>query len=312
LAVPRSTPTKRRPSGHLPPELRVGDLTTFLTVHRCASVTGAARVLGTSPSQVSKAIARLERQLQMVLLSRSTHGVRLTDAALRVLPRLESAVAQLQQIAAADPEHVRTLTLAGSSWLVALMLPSVAEALPALRFCGLELPPAMLRAHVAENFFDLSLIVGRANLPPTWHRTAIGDVRLGLLARPRLADQLGAGPVEVKRLLPVPFITPVYSVNGRFVEADDDCPLSFSERRLGHKVQTIRVALSLATRIDQLVFGPIIAAQEELADGRLREVAVKGWRSSEPLMLSCNPEKVRSQEHAAIVESLQRTLRQLG
>ena len=44
-------------------DLRFGDVLTFLTVHRCGAITGAARALKVTPSQVSKAVHRLERQL---------------------------------------------------------------------------------------------------------------------------------------------------------------------------------------------------------------------------------------------------------
>jgi DNA-binding transcriptional LysR family regulator len=292
-------------------DLRVGDVATFLAVNRCASVTGAARALGTSASQVSKAIARLEKQLQIVLLSRSSHGVALTDEALRVVPRLEEVLLQLERVTGAEPAQ-RTLTLAGSSWVIEALLPSVTEATAGVRFCGLEMPPAMMRAHVTDNSFDLSLIVGSANLPPTWHRATAGELSFGLFARPGLARSLGPQPVAVEQVAAVPFIVPVYSVNGRFVEADDDCPLSFSERHLGHKVQTIRVALELAARIDQLVYGPVVAAHRELTDGRLVEVSVRGWRQSANIMLSCNPDKVRIDEHVAILTSVKKTLSQLA
>jgi DNA-binding transcriptional LysR family regulator len=41
-------------------DLRVGDLMTFLAVRRSGSITAAARELKVTPSQVSKAISRLE------------------------------------------------------------------------------------------------------------------------------------------------------------------------------------------------------------------------------------------------------------
>ena len=56
-------------------ELHVADLTTFLAVRRAGSVSTAARELGVTPSQVSKAIARLEATLRVRLFSRGARGV---------------------------------------------------------------------------------------------------------------------------------------------------------------------------------------------------------------------------------------------
>lgn len=296
----------------LPADLRLGDLVVFFAVHRHGSVTGAARALGSSPSYVSKAIARLEAQLHNVLVHRSVHGVALTETALRIMPHLDEVVRRLHDVANLDAEPGRTLTFAAPSYLLGLFLPVLAEAQPQLRFCGLELAPPMLRAHAGDNFFDLCLVVGATRLPPAWHLTAIGPIRRALFARPALAATLGAAPVDARRLADVPFITPVATVGGRFVEADDDCPLGYGKRRLGHKVQTIGLALSLAARTDQLVFGPVIAARPWLETGALVEVAVAGWRSSDPLSLACSPERVLSPEHQAFVAALKAALRALA
>ena len=55
-------------------DLRAGDLMIFLSVARCQSVSGAARELNMPASQVSKAVSRLEDQLGLQLMVRSTRG----------------------------------------------------------------------------------------------------------------------------------------------------------------------------------------------------------------------------------------------
>lgn len=300
---------RRRVTRELPADLRLGDLIVFFAVHRHGSVTGAARALGNSPSYVSKAIARLEGQLHQVLVHRSVHGVALTETGLRIMPHLDEVVRRLRDVANLDAEPGRTLTFAAPSYLLGLFLPVLAEAQPQLRFCGLELAPPMLRAHAGDNFFDVGLVVGAARLPPAWQVTTIGRVRRALFARPALAAALGPAPVDERRLEEIPFITPVSSVGGRFLEADDDCPLAFGRRRLGHKAQTIGLALSLATRADQLVFGPVLAAWPYVQAGALVEIPVDGWRSSDPLALACNSERVLSPEQQAFIAALASALR---
>jgi DNA-binding transcriptional LysR family regulator len=303
-----ATPAARVARSHLPADLRLGDLITFFAVQRCGSLTGAARELVVTASQVSKAISRLEQQLNVVLLRRSVRGVTLTDEAMRILPHLEQVMGHFRRMVQVDDEPRRRLTVAAPSYLLSIFLPVIAESQPQVRLCGLELPPAMLRAHAAENLFDLSIIPGRMRLPPTWQSVPVGEIRLALLARPALARRLGPTPVDPERLLMIPFITPAYSVSVQAVPVDDDCPLSLVERRQGHQVQTLNVALELAMHTDQLVFGPVIAARRAIDEGRLVEVEVKGWRCAEPLHIACNTQQLLAAEHDSIVRAIERAL----
>lgn len=308
-----ATPAPASASGrvarsNLPAELRLGDLITFFAVQRCGSLTGAARELVVTASQVSKAIARLEQQLNVVLLRRSVRGVSLTDEAMRIMPHLEQVMGHFRRMVQVDDEPRRRLTVAAPSYLLSIFLPVIAESQPQLRLCGLELPPAMLRAHAAENLFDLCIIPGRMRLPPTWQSVPVGEIRLALMARPQLARRLGPMPVDVERLMMIPFITPAYSVSAQTVPIDDDCPLSLVERRQGHQAQTLNVALELAMHSDQLVFGPLIAARRALDEERLVEIEVRGWHTAETLHVACNTQQLLAAEHDAMVRAIERAL----
>src|ERR1700755_1737801 len=106
-------------------DLRFGDLITFLTVHRCGAIPAAARALQVTPSQVSKAVHRLERQLGCKLLSRSTRGVIVSDAGRRLIPQLEEVTARLHQMRP-DAAAREELALAAPSYLNAIFLPRIA------------------------------------------------------------------------------------------------------------------------------------------------------------------------------------------
>ncbi len=292
-------------------DLRFGDVLTFLTVHRCGAITGAARALKVTPSQVSKAVHRLERQLGATLLSRSTRGVIVSDAGRRLIPRLEDVAARLQQL---RPDAVtrEELALAAPSYLNAVFLPRIATELAGVVVRGLELPPALVRAYAVENFFDVALIVGPEELPGAWVNSNVGQVRKGLFAAPELARRLGGGPVDPKRIAELPFVTPIYNVNGQFVPADDGCPLGHAERRLGHQSQTLVVGLDLARSTGQLIFGPAIGAHAHVARGELVEVRVRGWDVREPLTLAVNGERVRARTQKALAALVARTVDALG
>ncbi|MHA7627668.1 LysR family transcriptional regulator [Corallococcus sp. M7] len=90
-------------------------LHVLLTVARLRSFSGAARELGVSTPAVSKAVRALEEQLRVVLLTRTTRSVALTEAGRRLVeeagPGLGQAVAALTHVAAQPGEAVGSLRL---------------------------------------------------------------------------------------------------------------------------------------------------------------------------------------------------------
>ena len=289
-------------------DLRLSDLITFLTVYRHQSVTAAARELRVSPSHVSKSMGRLEEQLGFVLLSRGAKGVALSESGRRVLPYVEDLVSRLRRLGHEEISGAAALTLAAPSWLVHLFLPVIANAQPELRVRGLELPPPLLRGYAADNFFDLTLITSDVDrFPGAWVSTRVGEIRKGLFATPALARRLAngvSGPLDPKRVLGVPFVSPIFNLNGQFVLVDDDCPLTHADREIGHEAQTIALALEIAAVTGQLVFGPCIAARRYVESGALVEIDVRGWNVTEPLYVVCNADRVLARVQTGIVKAL--------
>ena len=75
-------------------------LQTFLVAARRRSFSEAARELGVSPAAVSQSVRQLEEQLRVVLFTRTTRSMALTDAGRRLLegagPGLGQALASLR------------------------------------------------------------------------------------------------------------------------------------------------------------------------------------------------------------------------
>lgn len=298
-----------------PPEelgdFRLADILAFLAVRRWGSITAAARELKVTPSQVSKAVSRLEEQLQLPLLARGARGVMLSDVAERVLPHLEEVVARWRLVRRAERQPLRELTIAAPSYLNVAFMPRIAEALPQVRIRDLELPPPLIRALLAQNLFDLTIALGDLHLPESWTSICLGEAKKGLFGNPALARRLGPQPVTVERLREVPFISPIHIYNGQYIQLDDGCPLHYGKRRLGHEVLTIGLALELATCAEQLVFGPALAAHRYLERGLLVEIAVDGWQVSEPLYLACSINRVLARDQRALAERLRAALLEL-
>jgi DNA-binding transcriptional LysR family regulator len=266
-------------------DLRIPDILTFLAVCRHGSVTGAARDLRVTPSQVSKAVARLEKHLKRPLLSRKARGVSASDEGQKIVPRLEEIIEKVQALAAvSDVPPEMKLTVAAPSYLCAAYLPIIVSAVPDARFRGLECGSAFMRAYATENLFQVAITIGEEKLPDTWVSSKAGVMRRAAFASPELARRLGKDPKEEK-LLSVPWILPVYNTGGggQFLPGDDGCPIPRADRIMGHEAATVGVAFEIAAAPNQLAFGPSIAARTLVVAERLVEVKVSGWRLTETL-----------------------------
>jgi DNA-binding transcriptional LysR family regulator len=74
----------------------LGDLNAFVNVARARGFRDAARVTRTSPSGLSEAVRRLEAQLGIRLLNRTTRSVAPTEAGQRLLERLTPALSEVE------------------------------------------------------------------------------------------------------------------------------------------------------------------------------------------------------------------------
>jgi DNA-binding transcriptional LysR family regulator len=75
---------------------QLGDLTAFAAVARSGGFRDAARSSGSSASSLSEAVRRLETQLGVRLLNRTTRSVVPTEAGARLLERLGPALAEVE------------------------------------------------------------------------------------------------------------------------------------------------------------------------------------------------------------------------
>lgn len=74
----------------------LSDLNAFVAVARARGFRGASRVGGASPSALSEAVRRLEEQLGVRLLHRTTRSVTPTEAGMRLLDRLTPALGEVE------------------------------------------------------------------------------------------------------------------------------------------------------------------------------------------------------------------------
>jgi len=96
------------------------DMRAFVQVVESQSFSGAATVLGLSPSAVSKLVMRLEQRLRVRLLHRTTRRLALTSEgdvyfarARQILADIEEAEAQVAKLRGAPRARLRVNTSVG-------------------------------------------------------------------------------------------------------------------------------------------------------------------------------------------------------
>ncbi|ULU24512.1 LysR family transcriptional regulator [Dyella terrae] len=113
-------------------DVNLNRLSVFVALVRAGSFTAAAEVLGMTKAMVSQHIARLESELGVTLLSRSTRRMALTEAGsafhaacVRILAEAEAAIAQVGQ-GQEKPSGTLRLTATGD-YGTAVVAPALAE-----------------------------------------------------------------------------------------------------------------------------------------------------------------------------------------
>ncbi len=92
----------------------VTELRAFVAVSRAGTIAEAANSLSLTSAPVSRAIARLEREIGGILFDRSYHRLSLTALGRRVLPHAVETLAQLRAIA--DPPPGPALRIGVTPW----------------------------------------------------------------------------------------------------------------------------------------------------------------------------------------------------
>jgi DNA-binding transcriptional LysR family regulator len=286
--------------------LRFPDLSTFLAVHRSGSITATARELGVTPSQVSKAIARLESALKSRLFNRGARGIALSSAGRQVVLQIEQIVLLARSLRRVGTAPEGELTIAAPSSLLPSILPRLINALPRTRIRGIELPSTLLRGYAAEELFHVALLPGRMS-GAKWMNVPVGELRKSLLAPPAVAKTLGARP-SADQILALPFVGPIAYDGGKYVASTDDCPVPLAERAVASEVDTMAVALHIAIECNQVVFGPVIAARREIENGSIVELPIVGWSVSESLFVAFDAARVLARVQTTIVSTVRAAL----
>lgn len=172
----------------------------FLAVMEAGSFTGAAKKLGTNSGQASKLISRLEAELGVRLLNRTTRSVSPTEAGRAYFDRLKPLVDELEAL----DLDIRNISQSprGRLRLTAPLTFGTLEMVPALNEFAARYPDIELDVsfsdrvvNVVDEGFDLAIRVGRPGDSSLIIRKLCA-VRIVVVAAPAYLDMHGLPEVS--------------------------------------------------------------------------------------------------------------------
>lgn len=250
----------------------------FVAVARRLSFTAAARDLGISASALSQAVRRLEEEVGVPLLHRTSRSVSLTDAGLRLLeragPAIEQVIEALGAIEAPSGDLAGRVRLSVPTAAVTLVMTRI---LP--RFVALH-PRVQLDVRVENGFVDIvaeGLDAG-IRLVSSIDRDMVHvrltpPCRLVVVGSPRYLERMGV-PVTPRDLLGHQCLGLRFAPDGpaflwELGEGEDACRLPVRGPVISNDRQLLRqLALDGVGLLYTLE--PLVA--DELARGELRVV----------------------------------------
>lgn len=185
--------------------LDVDGMLTFVAVVDAGSFSAAAERLGQTPSGVSRTMSRLEAQLGMTLMQRTTRRQDLTEEGAWLLARARKVIAELADTEAqlshrrAQPAGLVRINAATPAF-DHLIAPLAAEFMDAFPLIRLELTSGETVVDLIEERADLAIRIGQL-ADSTLNARKLGSSRVRLLASPAYLARHGvpAGVDDLQR-----------------------------------------------------------------------------------------------------------------
>ena len=274
------------------PNLRA--IETFVKALEGGSIASAARQLGMSPAAASQNIARLERELGVRLITRTTRSMALTEAGERYLARVAPVLGELEKaqsdLSLLHGELQGRLRIACMSafgrHVLAPMLPAFSARHPRLE---LELLNVDRQVDVLKEDVDLSVRY-RDVLEPGMAVRQLASVPRRLYASPAYLQAHGV-PRTAEDLLQHRCLLYRREVDGRFMR----WPFASNGRRTDPQQHIAAIANDIDALVEMAVAGAGIAwagffiVHEQVRQGRLVHLPLAQGTGSDALQFVDEP-----------------------
>ena len=250
-------------------------LVTFARVVKAGSFAGAARRLGVTSSVASKHVAKLERQLGVRLLNRSTRKLSLTEAGAayyehcaRIVDEIENSKRAIAQLQAAPRGLLKvTAPVTFANTRLGPILREFFERYPDIQ---IDLNASNRVVDLAEEGYDVAIRIART-LPPNVVARQVRRVRWHLCAAPEYLEREGvpAHPANLSRHNCLTFPVPGQQVVWHFTRGNERVEVPVHGNLQSNMVEALHDLVLTGTGITLL---PGYIAGKDIRDGKLRAV----------------------------------------
>ena len=259
------------------------DIAVFVRVVQLKGFAAAGRDLGLTAPSISKQIARLETELGVPLLHRTTHNLFLTDAGHEFFERCVRGLAQIEEARAAaqsfnDELRGKMRVHATLSVGQALIAPALIDFMAANPLIHIDLEMSSVPVNPMEHQVDIAILTKttRESNPTAGKighvsigRRVLGRVRQMVVASPQYLERAGRPETieDIKDRNCLVYVTQsTSSENWAFYNARQDITLKVEPVLRSNNWLAIRSAASSGLGIARL---PDFTVRDELASGRL-------------------------------------------
>ncbi|WP_087020302.1 LysR family transcriptional regulator [Thaumasiovibrio subtropicus] len=174
---------------------RSDDLAILLTVVDCGSFSAAAEMLDSHVAKVSRAVSKVESQLGVTLLNRTTRRLELTEEGRAFVVTVRTGLAQLLQaeeavIASGEQPRGKLRIDAASPFILHQIVPHIRAFSTAYPDIDLELTSNEGYVDLLEKRVDVAIRIGPLT-DSTLHAKRLGESKLFLVASPTYLDKFG-------------------------------------------------------------------------------------------------------------------------
>lgn len=246
------------------------DMQVFLEVVDARSFTAAAERLGRTKSAVSQAVTRLEDDLGLRLLYRSTRSLSLTDTGARFYSHCRdirsSYDSALSDIKSSDGEPRGTLAVTAPNALCApVIVPAIAKLLELHDNIGVRLLADDSPMDLIESQIDLAVRVGEPHLQSA-KISKLGVLREGLYASPECVAACHGIPENMNAIADWPHVANDWQGTPVRYEGPDGSIIRVHPRIRCNGLHDILQLAEAGAGVARL---PDIAAAESVARGKL-------------------------------------------
>ena len=280
-------------------DISLRDWQICFEVYKLGTLRSVARQFDVEPSQISKAISRVEKSIGEPLFNRSQNGMSLTGFGNSILNEIEKILDSGNNLQAkiAGLDQRKELTTIGAlsflnQELLAPSLPDLFNSKPNIRYRLVDMSPDQMVAAGLAGAFDIAVYSGRQNWSEAWSTKKLGIIKWKLVAA---ANHPLKSLSDEASVLKYPFVLPCYWSQRGYSFGNDYCPVPPSGRIKGTETSTAYSAVNVVENTDQISFLPDIVCNKKIADGSLKSLVVKGWNYHEmPLFIAVRSEKIKA------------------